>query len=84
MVNGWKKKGKYLYEHSITKWWIGIKKKQIDYYKEGWVLTVKRPNGDIEYGVTARTQTDIFKKATSYMRKHPSKAYQSNIKRGYA
>lgn len=28
MANGWEKKGKYLYEHSITKSWLGIKKRK--------------------------------------------------------
>ena len=93
MVNGWKKKGKYLYENSITKWWIGIKKRKITQLDDFdrlngkwiknsnlWNLKVKRPNGDIEYGVTANTQADIFKKAISYMRKYPSKTYQFNVK----
>ena len=28
MVNGWKKKGKFLYEHDITNSWLGIKKRR--------------------------------------------------------
>jgi len=83
MVNGWNKKGKFIFEHKITKWWIGIKKKPIDYYKEGWVLTVRRPNGDIEYGATAKTRIEIYRIANSYMQKHPSKAYQHNFEMGY-
>ena len=30
MVNGWKKKGKYLYENSITKWQIIQKSKHLN------------------------------------------------------
>ena len=101
MVNGWKKKGKFLYEHDITNSWLGIKKRrytssenaQIDDFDRYnnkwkkdvnlWILSVKTHNGDVEYGANAKTQADIFKKATSYMRKYPSKTYQSNVKRGY-
>lgn len=78
MVNKWIKKGKFLYEHKITKSWIGIKKQDIDYYKKGWVAKVKRPNGDIESGMSAKTQKEILKKVKEYMREHPSKAYQYN------
>ena len=88
-----RKKENIFYEHSITKWWIGIKKRKITQLDDFdrlngkwiknsnlWNLKVKRPNGDIEYGVTANTQADIFKKAISYMRKYPSKTYQFNVK----
>ena len=91
-MNGWSKKGKFIYEHKITAWWIGIRKRQVTqlddfkrlngkWIKDSnlWNFQVKDSNGDIEFSKSANTQKEIFKLASDYMRFYPSKIYQHNF-----